>query len=265
MARKTYYYQEDKSDDFGNLARNGKPLKDHYKYETTNVFYRFFSFCLYYFIAYPILWVIAKVFLGVKVKGKKELKKQWKKKEGLFIYSNHCHYFDAFLSQVFIGFPKKTHVISHADPMNVRGLCGIVKMLGGIPLPSTMSQYKQFSNVLRKACQKGKAIAIYPEGTLWPYYNGLRPMPRACFKYPAMMNTPVVFCAETWRKPKVFKFLKQRLTLTLSTLIRPEEGKSIQENTDMIYQKAEQFFQEHVLVPENISYHTYLPIVEKKK
>lgn len=80
MKKKTFYYHPDMKDDFGSAGKNGKPLKDNFKYIHHNIFYRFFSWILYYIIAFPILWLVSKIAFGVKVKNKKYLKKRIKEK-----------------------------------------------------------------------------------------------------------------------------------------------------------------------------------------
>ncbi len=260
MARKTYYYHADKSDDFGNIGHNPKPLKNNYKYLHTNIFFRFFSFVLYYFLAVPILFVVSKIVLGVKVKNKKQMKKKLKKHEGYFFYSNHTHYFDAFLSHVFAAFPRRNYVLSHADPTNIPVVKTLIALLGCLPLPNNVGNYKNFMRAMKTLTNQGRVISIYPEGTVWPFYNDLRPMPKAAFKYPAISNKPIVLCAETWRQRKIFKSLKPRLTLTFSEPIRPDSTKTIEENADMFYNEAMKFFNEHVRTENNFAYNIFKPI-----
>lgn len=264
MKKKTYYYHEDQKDDFGNLGINHKPLKDSFVYYHTHPIYRFFSAILYYGIAFPILYCISKIVLRVKVLGKKELKKQLKKKEGYLIYSNHCHYFDAFIPHVLLAFPRRTFVISHADPVNIPFIGKLVMMLGCFPLPNSLTNYKSFSNAIKKVLNDGKVVAIYPEGTLWPYYNQLRPFDKTSFKYAAMNHKPIVACAETFI-PSKRKNGRPKMVLTLSSLIYPEENKTIEENTTLFYQKTCCFFKEHVLSENNFCFHEYKPIDEKNK
>lgn len=264
MKRKTYYYHPDQKDDFGNVGRNNKPLKDNFKYIHRNIFYRICSGFLYYCLAFPILYIVSKINLGVKVKNKKYLKKELKKKEAVFFYSNHCHYADAYLSHVFFGVPRRTYVISHSDPVNIPFVGTLVMMLGCLPLPNSKKTFRAFNQAMKQRVEEGAMISIYPEGTLWPYYNRMRPFEKTSFKYAAMYQKPIVVCAETFRKPKIFKKGKPRMTLTLSHVIYPKEGASVEENTQYFYDEAMKFWQEHVYAEDNISYHTYLPIEEKE-
>lgn len=261
MRRKTYYYHADTKDDFGTLGHNDKPLKDNFKYVNKNIFYRFFSFILYYCLAFPILWLISIICLGVKVKGKKNLK-ELKKNEGYFVYSNHCHYFDAFIPHVFLGFPRRTYVFSHSDPVNIPFIGRLVMMLGCLPLPNNKTNYKNFMEAMKYRLSHHGVIAIYPEGTLWPYYTNLRKIPKASFKYAAMNKAPIVIVSETFRKPKLFKFLKPRLTLTFSKVLRPNTDYSIDENTNMYYEFALDYLKNMVVNENNVPYHNYIKISE---
>ena len=263
MKKKTYYYHEDMQDDFGTIAHNSKPLKDNFKYIHHNIFYRFFSFIVYYIIAFPILWVVSKIVLGVKVKNKKYLRKELNKKEGVFFYSNHCHYYDAFLSHIFAGFPRRTYVLSHADPVNIPVIGTLVMMLGCLPLPNNMTNIRGFNKAMKELVNKGAMISIYPEGTLWPYYTGLRKFEKTSFKYAAMNNKPIVVCAETFRKP-IFKWMKPRMNLTFSHVIRPKEGLSVNENADYFNEEAMKFWNKEVINENNYKSHVYLPIKEEK-
>ncbi len=263
--KKTFYFHDDQKDDFGGIGVNHKPLPDNYKYIHRNIIFRFFSFILYYFFAYPILYVVTKINLGIRVHGKKNIKKQLKKKQGYFFYSNHCHYYDAFISHVFIGAPRRTYVVSHADPVRIPFIRFLVEMLGVLPLPNNKVNFRNYNKAMELLIKKGAVISIYPEATLWPYYNKMRPFPKSSFKYPAMLNQPIVIGAETFRKPKLFKRIKPRMDLTLSEVIYPDPQKSVEENTEMFYQAAVAFWNEHVVLNEhNVSFHNYLPISEKK-
>lgn len=261
--RKVFYYSEEKNEDFGTIGHNDKPLKPDFKYIRKNVFFRFFSFILYYFLAFPILWVVSKIFLGVRFHGKKNLK-ELKKGEGYFVFANHTHYFDVFLMHVFMGVPKRTYVLSHPDPVNIPVIGTLVMMLGCLPIPSQgdYNNYKKFLRALKTRCDEEAVIAVFPEGTLWPYYNGLRPFPKSSVKYAVMNNKPIVVCAETYRNAKgIFK--KPRMDVTVSHVFRPDKNKTVKENTDELYEKMIAFWEEHVLVDTNVGYYEYLPVEEK--
>lgn len=263
--KKTFYYHEDQKDDFGGIGVNHKPLPDNYKYIHKNIFFRFFSFILYYFLAFPILYIVSKFYIGIKVYGKKNIK-QLKRKQGFFFSCNHCHYYDAFISHVFIGVPRRTYIVSNADPVRIPFIRFLVEMLGVLPLPNSKLNYRNYYKAMEVYVKKGSVISIYPEATIWPYYNKMRPFSKASFKYPAMLNQPIVIGAETFRKPKFFKGIKPRMNLTISKVIYPDSKKTVAENTEMFYQAAISYWNEQVVLNEhNVAFHHYLPLHEEKE
>ena len=256
--RKVFYYSKDMQDDFGGVGVNHKPLKKGFVYIHKNIFYRFCSWCLFYLLAKPILTIYSRLFMGVKVEGKKNLKGLMKSKEGFLIYSNHVHMLDAFLLHIYVGFPKRTYIISHSDPINIPVVGKLVMLLGCLPLPTDLHDYRNFENAIKQRLDEGSCIAIYPEGTVWPYYaNGTRPMKKTSFKYAASNNKPIVVVSETFKKRKVFKNAKPRMVIKISAPIYPEEHLSINENMENLYNKAMEIWNNTLLDGNNYSYYEY--------
>lgn len=81
------YYSDKRNDDFMDTdARLTRPIDAKYRYESRNPVFRVFSFILYWFIALPVFWILCKLVYGIKVVGRKNLKKI---KGGCVFYSNH--------------------------------------------------------------------------------------------------------------------------------------------------------------------------------
>ncbi len=51
-------------------------------------------------------------------------------------------------------------------------------MLGALPVPDSISEYKKFSKAYKKRISDGHPVVIYPEAHVWPYYTGIRPFER---------------------------------------------------------------------------------------
>lgn len=251
------YYSKDQKDDFGTAGHNGKPLKPDFKYINNNIFYRIFSFILFYVFAHPILYVIAKISEGVRVYGKKNLK-EVNKKEGYFLYLNHVNYIDAYIPHVFLSQNKRCYILSHPDPVNIPFVGTLTMMLGCLPIPTStdISNYKKFLKALKYRVNQNRVIAIYPEGTLWPYYTKVRPFPESSFKYAVQTKKPIFVVAETYRKPK-FPFKKPRVNLTISKVIRVDETLSDKENVNKYYNEATAFLNEMVDNESNYKYYDY--------
>lgn len=78
-----------------------------------------------------------------------------------------------------------------------------------------------------------------------------------------MMKKPIIVCAETFRKSK-WKNRKPRMNLILSHVIYPKKDFSIKENEEFFYEEAIKFLKKHVEQKENVGYHHYLPLSQRK-
>jgi len=232
------YYTSLENDDFegGNPNKVKLAINENYKYIQRNIFFRFFSFIIYYFIAIPILFIYSYFFEGVRVKGRGKLKKI---KGGYVIYANHTHTHDAYLGHVFIARPKRTYIIASKIALGIPVIRSLVKMLGFYPIPEGFKAYKNFNNAIKETLQKGNCIIVYPEAHIWNFYTHLRPFPSASFHYAADNNVACVGAAITYRKPKGLfkKYLKPRATINILDPLYPDPLLSLKENINMLHDK----------------------------
>ena len=199
---KIIYYKDELNDDFANTNIKRKELGSNFKYIHINIFFKIFEFILYYVLACPIVFLIQKVYSHQKFINKKNIKKV---KEGYFIYSNHTQCLnDAFIGSIFT-WPKKCFIITNPDATSINGLRIIVQALGAIPLGNTFNENKQMINCIRTRINQKKAIMIYPEAHIWPYYTKIRPFNYQSFKYPIKYNKPIFVLTNCYQKRKFFK------------------------------------------------------------
>src|SRR5574344_1421890 len=113
MARvkKIVYYDDLLNDEFSGTHIKRKPLGKRFKYIHRNPLWKFLSYLIYYTLALPILWCVSKIGWGVKVVGRKQLKKLPLK--GYFIFCNHTQIGDGFFPQCFISKLRRNYVISN--------------------------------------------------------------------------------------------------------------------------------------------------------
>lgn len=196
--RKIIYY-ESLSDDFANVNVETKDVKKDFKFINNNIIWRFFSFLLYYFIAIPVLFLYSWLILGLRVHNLRSMRSV--KGRGFFLYGNHTNYLDVFIPPL-LSFPHRVYTVANADAVSIKGLKTIVLMLGGMPVPKDISALNSFTKAIRKRCNDGNGIVIYPEAKIWPYYNGIRPFPDSSFKYPADLRVPVIAMFTAYRERK---------------------------------------------------------------
>ena len=69
------YYDDEGNDDFFELGIKECAVDESFPYVRRNIFYRAFSFLLYYVVAIPLVWFFERVLLGVRFVNKKGIKK----------------------------------------------------------------------------------------------------------------------------------------------------------------------------------------------
>lgn len=228
MDDKIIYYTDELNDDFAPTYKNVEQVVINEKYNylsRKNVFAKFFSFILYRVIATPVAVVYMRLFRGLRIKNAKYLRKI---KGGYFLYCNHTQITgDAFTPSV-ITFPKRANVLVHANAVSIPVVRRIVPLLGGVPVPSNLGATRNLIKAMPYYLKKGQVFAVYPEAHIWPYYNGIRNYPDSSFVYPFLFNVPAVGFTVTYRKRKVFKKLKPKVTVTVSKPVYPDscEGKA---------------------------------------
>ncbi|MCQ2799701.1 MAG: glycosyltransferase [Bacilli bacterium] len=185
--KKTYFYHDEIHDDFAGTNIKTIKIPDNYKYIHKNPFYKVGEFFIN-LIAIPLVYLILKVWYLQKVKNKSVLKEA--KKQGYFLYMNHTNYMlDAYNPPVY-AFPRRAKIIVNPDAISIKGIGTIVKMLGAIPVPTSLATFKSFKSSIKTFIDKKQVVAIYPEAHIWPYYTDIRPFGNESFHYPVDANAP---------------------------------------------------------------------------
>lgn len=227
------YYNDELNDDFVKAKTNlDVTIDENYEYLINGYLRKFLSFLIYHFIAFPLLFLEGKIFRGIKVVGKKNLKSV--KKNGYIMYCNHTDYKDAYLGHVFISHPKRTYIIANKDAVSIYFIRRLVKDLGALPVPETLQAYKNFNQAISKVLKDKKCIMIYPEAHIWPYYTKIRPFPVTSFRYCASNNVPCVPVAMTYQKRKglFMKYKKPRQVVYIGKPMFPSQDLSIKDNAN---------------------------------
>ena len=171
------------------------------------------------FLLNIIVFPVAKIWYGLKVKGKRNLKNHKQIiKEGVISVTNHI----AFWDYIFL-----MRTINHIRPNvlvwapNINGPSGgVMRLVGGIPIPennlkATMKYYTYIDKLLNK---DHGWLQIYAEGSMWEYYAPIRPFKRGSSFFAIQFNKPIIPIAYSYRKPSWFrkKILRQIATITIN-------------------------------------------------
>lgn len=196
-----YYYHDELKDDFAGTNIKKIKLPEDYKYVRTDRLWRLCRFLFYKVLVTPIVMLIMA--FACRVKNKRVLrgsKRKNGKKCGAFIYGNHTAYLTDALLPTRIAFPRTADVVVNPDAVSIKFVGGIVRIVGGVPVPDDMHGLKHFSDDITAAVEEGHWVAIYPEAHIWPYYTGIRPFGSTSFKYPAKCGAPVFAYTTTYKK-----------------------------------------------------------------
>ncbi|MCI6716214.1 MAG: 1-acyl-sn-glycerol-3-phosphate acyltransferase [Bacilli bacterium] len=253
------YYEDELHDDFFNTKTNlNVTIDENYEYLIKNPIRKVVSFILYYFIAAPILYIEGKVFKGVRVKGKRKLKKL--KKTGYIMYANHTSGRDAFLGHVFLAHPKRTYIIGNKDAVSIFFVRRLTKDLGTLPTPDTPGALKNLNDTISMLMKKKKALMIYPEAHIWPYYTGVRPFPNTSFRFAVSNNVPCVPVVVTYQKPKgIYKLRKKpQMIVYVGDPIYPKSDVSVKEAANNLRDETYNYLKEMTTNYSTMAYYQYI-------
>lgn len=204
MKPRTYRYTDELADDFAGTNIKTKPTPPDYKYVHRNPVWLFCEFLLYRVIVMPLVFLISKVRYGTRIKNKKVMKAA--KGKGVFIYGNHALVSgDAFHPNM-VSCPRKSFVLTNPDATSIPCLKNIVAMLGAMPLPEGVKGYRNFLAAMKHRIATKKAVVIYPEAHIWPYYTQVRPFGSESFLYPVTIDggrAPVFAMTTVFKKRRV--------------------------------------------------------------
>lgn len=257
MKVETKYYDDLLNDDFAGTKIKHKILKPGFKFVHKNPFWNVTSWLVYYLLALPILGLVGKIGYGIKIKGKKNIHSL--RHQGIFIYGNHTQIADAWIAQCYIVNPKRCYVLANSDAVSMRGLSNFVMMLGCLPIPETVDNKDAFKEAINLRYRQKRAIAIFPEKHIWKYSTHIRPFPDDSFVYPSEIGAPAVAIATTYRRRKVFKNLRPKMTVHVSRPFYPDMSLSMPERKKALRDQVYEFLVHHAAEDENVETIRYLP------
>lgn len=243
--QRTIYYSDELNDDFSGLKVRNKPLGEKYRYMRTGWLFKAFEVPFYYGIMIPVVYMLQKLICHQKFANRKVLKKA--KKDGCFLISNHTQ----VQSDSYIGplacWPKKCFIISSPDVLAIPGLRLGMQAYGVIPVGDTWEGKKAFLQCVDTRVNQGKAVIIYPEAHVWPYYTKIRPFDYQSFCHITRTKKPMFVLTNCYRKRKFFK--KPQIVTYADGPFYPSEGlkeiEAAKELRDIAYDTMCKRAQEH--------------------
>lgn len=208
--KQTIYYYHSFQDDFVTSPQQQTQLPADFDYQRTRLGARCRSGLLRPWLR-GFAWTYQHLSLHLQVKNRQIL--QPYRNQGIYLYGNHTQTMgDAFLPFMVLG-QRRPWIVASPANWGLPGLRHILAAGGAVPLPVGRQQFINFQKGLQIAIQRAKAVVIYPEAHVWPYYSKIRPLPVAAFHYPATTKAPVFAMTVTYqqrhwgRRPKRTAYL----------------------------------------------------------
>lgn len=264
--KKVVYYSDPLNDDFADTDIKTQHIPVDFCYVHKSVVWKILSFIVYYIVALPLVWLMAKLILGLKFKNRKVMRTL--RGQGFFLYGNHTQPLDAYIPPL-AAFPKRSYTLANPDAVSIPGIKNLVMMLGALPVPSQRSGFRPFIDALNTRQAQKSCIAIYPEAHIWPYYTGVRPFRDSSFRYPIMMNAPAVAMVTTYRKRTgLFRFVKRPgMTVTFSPVLWPDKTLTAKQAQADLRDRAFNFMDRTSRTTPQVEYihYEYKPKEDNKK
>ncbi|MBP5342728.1 1-acyl-sn-glycerol-3-phosphate acyltransferase [bacterium] len=253
------YYRNSLTDDFAGTNIKQKKIDNKYIYYPKNIFFKFFSFLLYYVFAKFLVFLMVKIIYHQKFVNKKLLRKE--KNRPIMIYGNHTQtMLDAYVPNLLR--LKKNYIIVNPDAVSIRGVRGIVKALGGIPLPNTKESVKNYKDALENIIKSNNSITIFPEAHIWPYYTKIRDFKEQSFRYPVDYNIPVYSLVTVYVRSKCFYRKRPRALSVISGPFYKDDNLS---RIDAIKDLRDRVYESMVNVSNSYNQVEYIKYVEIKE
>lgn len=216
IERFTEFLKEAISNHKNDVLVQSKVVKKYIKKINKGMISKVFSGFFYYLVV-PILMLYNKAYLKVKYINKKNIKKV---KGGAVIISNHVHTLDSVLSGI-LAFPKKVIFTSVKTNFDLFGIGLLVKALGAIPTPESVTENRVFFNEISKKTRNGRFVHFFPEGELIEGDEKIRSFKKGAFKLAVDSSVPILPIRITFKEHKKNKE-KKKMIVNVGKPIMPD-------------------------------------------
>lgn len=230
-------YYSSYTDDVVESSNQNYKLNPDYQWINNNIFHRIGSHIIYG-IAIAAGFVGCKLFWGISYKNRKALKEC--QDRGYFVYANHTQPVGDVVIPALGCIGKRLYVIVSQANYGIPVIGKLLSMLGALPVPDSISEYKKFTKAYKKRISEGHPVVIYPEAHVWPYYTDIRPFEKTSFRFPAELKVPVYVMTTTYTKRFIFgRSLKRpKINVYVDGPFYPDEELSIKDNQQMFHDKV---------------------------
>lgn len=196
---------------------------------------------LYSALLFRAFWVFGQFYerkyWQMKIVGREKLKQA--KGTGYVIYANHTNPFHDVFGP---GIVADRRIFTVISPVNLKlpKIGRILPHIGGLPLGTSPGTKRKFHEAVDERLRQGKALVIYPEAHVWPYYTGIRKFPAGdkSFTYAARNQVPVFTMTTTYQRSRKKGQERPRITAYVDGPFYPNPKLSEAENRAKLASEA---------------------------
>ena len=241
---------------------------ENYNYYNTSLKVKF-KRSLLWLLLNTVVFLVVRIRHGVRLHGKKNIRKNKKLlKDGAITICNHVFMWDYLCVLMTIKPRLQRHI---AWKINFEGPNGpLIDWVGGVPVPTdNVRAMVKFKRAKNQILQDKVWLHVFPEGSMWFYYPGIRPLKPAVFKFAVTNNKPVIPYAFTFRERKgIFRIFSKNpfVDLHVGEPILPDTTLPQNEAVEKMHKEAYRIMQELAgILPGNPLYNENQNIDEYKK
>ncbi len=191
-------------------ARLYKPVYDrnvvvdeNYPYLNDSKKFRFLNWSMWGLLLKVGLGIKLHVQMGLRFKGRENLKKY---KDvlagGAITIANHCYRLDCPCVLLAVHAKHTTRIPMFAPNFSTKDNF-FLNVVGGIPIPpqeAGIAALKKFNAAFDEFHRRGYWFHIFPEAARWDFYKPLRPFQKGAFSMSYKYNMPLLPCVITYRE-----------------------------------------------------------------
>ena len=168
----------------------------------------------------PLLWLIAKLGIGLKIEGKKNLRAAG---GGAVTVCNHVHPLDCVSVKLAVA-PRFIWFLTLEENFGIPFVEWLVKWCAGLPLAHDIHGSARLQSGISERLRRGELVQIYPEAVLVTGHRGIREFRPGAFYAAVRAGKPVVPMVMCRRDKKGGK--KLRYTLKIGEPLWPDNSLS---------------------------------------
>lgn len=191
-------------------------INEEYEFVKNGMIFNIISNMFRIIIA-PILYFMNKILFGFEIIGRENVLDI---EGGRITVSNHIHPMDCTFNGL-IMYPLKVYYPTLESNFKIPVVRHIIRLLNAVPIPKEVSKKMRFLEDMGQVLKKDNIVHIYPEGSLWPYYEKIRKFKKGAFKLAVDNNVPVVPIVYTFNEPEGVYFLYKRKKCIRANVLEP--------------------------------------------